>query len=438
MGKVIKPQNFEERLVWYFITGTYGIYLLGILLPLNACLGWLLFFYLCKKLWFQQEDTPVEKRIHIPWVLWIWVIGMSVIMIAQVVALTNFEKSTNDYIRAIMSWSISWALLALFPLVGRLHIRPQLIYRAICILCLQSLIIIPFCYLAYLVHLPHVIYSSPIERIFQNGKQYYDVSLYHYYEYNGELRLALFAPWGPALGIVGTLYFFFSLQEPDKKWRWIGIAGAVAMCVVSSSRLAFLALPGVPVFVFILTNFWRPYIQIWSGLLCFVSGIFSSVLLRTITSFKDAVLESRSDSTRVRKKLIEIAFERSKEAPIWGHGNQEPGPQMVEKMPIGSHTTWGGLMFVNGLVGFVAFLVPMLCTFITLLIEAQKSNTAKVGLSVFLVLLFFSSGESLDVLAYLCWPAWVVIGIALKQEDRQPISSVDFSKTASNLMLEQQ
>jgi hypothetical protein len=71
----MKPQNFEERLIWYFIIGTYGIYVLGFLLPLNSLLAWVLFFYLCKKLWNQQGDTPVEKRISIPWVLWIWVIS---------------------------------------------------------------------------------------------------------------------------------------------------------------------------------------------------------------------------------------------------------------------------------------------------------------------------------------------------------------------------
>jgi len=434
----MKPQNFEERLIWYFIICTYGIYVLGVLLPFNSLLAWVLFFYLCKKLWSQQGDTPVEKRISIPWVLWIWIISMSVMMITKIVAFTDFGMEKNDYIRGIIGWFMSWSLLALFLLVGCLNIRPQLIYRAVCILCLQSLIIIPICYLAFQIHLPDPIYTSPAERIFQTGELFYNVSFYSYSEYNNELRLALFAPWPPAIGIVGNLYFCFALREPDKKWRWIGITGGLAMCVVSGSRLGFLALPGVSLVVWILTNFWRPTVQMGGGILFFVSGIFSSLLLRVATDFKDAVLGARSESTKIRKALIDVAFERAKEAPIWGHGTQEPGPKALENMPIGSHTTWGGLMFMHGLVGFVAFLVPMIWTFIELLIKAQRSTTARVGLSVLLVLVFFSSGESLDALAYLCWPAWVIIGIALKKEVQSFISVVDSPATESVFLLKQQ
>jgi hypothetical protein len=197
-------------------------------------------------------------------------------------------------------------------------------------------------------------------------------------------------------------------------------------------------LPGVSLVVLILTNFWRPTVQMGGGILFFVSGIFSSLLLRVATDFKDAVLDARSGSTKIRKALIEVAFERAKEAPIWGHGTQEPGPKALENMPIGSHTTWGGLMFMHGLVGLVAFLVPMIWTFIDLLIKAQRSTTARVGLSVLLVLVFFSSGESLDALAYLCWPAWVIIGIALKKEVQSFISVVDSPETESVFLLKQQ
>lgn len=431
----MKPQNFEERLIWYSIIGTYGLYFLGILLPANAVIGWVLFFCLCKKIWNQIEDTPIEQRIRIPWIIWVWIIAMPVILIARIIGLDDFGSDTNGIIRGIMSWFITWALLALFPLAGCLNIRPQLIYRAICIVCLQSLILIPICYLAYLIHLPANLFTSPVERIIQNGKLYYNVMLYIYTEYNHELRLSLFAPWGPALGIVGSYYFFLVLQEPNKKWRWIGVVGAIAMCIVSSSRLAFISVPIVILGVWVWTNFWRPKIQILAGFLSFLSGIFSTVLLSVARNVLDTVSGSRSESTRVRKMLVEFAFDRSQEAPIWGHGNQEPGPKVIEHMPIGSHTTWGGLMFMHGVVGLVSFLVPTICTFIGLLIKAQKSNIGKVGLSVFLVLILFSVGESLDALAYLCWPALLIIGIALKKEIKSPVPMSNNCNEESTLTL---
>jgi O-Antigen ligase len=431
----MKPQNFEEKLVWYSLVGIYGIYFLGMLLPASAAIGWVLFFYLCKKVWDQIEDTPVEQRIKIPWIMWLWVIGMVIILIAKIVGLNDFGYEKNDFIRGTLGWLITWVTLALFPIAGCLNIRPKLIYRAVCIVCLQSLIIIPFCYIAFLIHLPGVIYSSPLERIFQNGKLYYDVGFYIYTAYNHELRLGLFAPWGPALGLVGTLYFFLAIQEHNQKWRWLGIVGAIAMCIVSSSRLAFIAVPAISLGVWFLTNFWRPITQIWLGFISFLIGIFSAQVIKTAKDLVDGISGSRSESTRIRKALIEVAFERSKEAPIWGHGTQEASSKALENMPIGSHTTWGGLMFMHGMVGLVAFLVPVICTLITLLIKAQKNPTAKVGLSVLLVLLFFSSGESLDALAYLCWPAWVLIGIALKKEMKTPLFEIGNHQEESDLLI---
>jgi hypothetical protein len=359
---------------------------------------------------------------------------MPVMMITKIMAFADFGHGKKRLYQRVnrlddelgTASTISFDWLSQYP--------PQLIYRAVCILCLQSLIFLPICYLAYLVHLPDPLYTSPLERIFQNGQLFYTISLYTYTKYNNELRFTLFTPWPPALGIIGNLYFLLALQETDKKWRWIGIVAGIAMCAVSTSRLAILSLPGVSLVVWIMTNFWRPTVQMGGGILFFVSGIFSSLLLRVTTDFKDAFLDARSESTKVRKALIDVAFERSKEAPIWGHGTQEPSPKALEHMPIGSHTTWGGLMFVHGLAGLVAFLVPMLCTFIELLIKAQKSTMAKVGLSVLLVLVFFSSGENIDSLAYLCWPAWVIIGIALKESVQSPSSVIDNRETASTFL----
>lgn len=417
--KVIKPQNFEERLIWYTLLSTYVIYLLGILYPVNSTIAWILFFYLCKKLWNQTEDTPLEKRIYIPWVVWIWIIGMLVMAIATVVGLTDFGYDQKAIIRGLLNWSRDWALLALFPLVGCcLNIRPKLIYRATNILCLQSLFVIPICYLAYVLNLPDLLYTSPFERITQNGDVYYQVMLYIIDYDSGGLRLALFTPWAPGLGLLSCIYFFFALREPNKKWRWIGIVGSIVMGIVSASRSATLFLPIVSLLVWALTNFYRVYVHIIAAIASAVAGIFSTFILNTVRDFKDAFVGARASSSLVRKRLERIAWERSKEAPIWGHGNLEPGSKVVEHMPIGSHHTWFGLLFVKGLVGFFAFLVPMVCSFIDLVIKAQKNVTARVALSFFLTLLFFTATDNQEILAYLYWPGLIVMGIAFRG-DRQ-------------------
>ncbi|HEY9601307.1 MAG TPA: O-antigen ligase domain-containing protein [Allocoleopsis sp.] len=409
----MKPQNFEERIIWYSLMGTYILYVLGLIYLVNSTIAWILLFYLCKKLWNQTEDTPLENRIDIPWVIWIWIISMLVMAIATVIGLMDFDYDQKAIIRGLLNWTRDWALLALFPLAGScLDIRPQLIYRAICVICLQSLCIIPVCYLASALHVPPLLYSSPLERITQNGPIYYNVLLYIIDYDSGSVRLSLFTPWAPALGLLSCIYFFFALQERKKKWRWIGIVGSIVMGIVSASRSTIIFLPIVSILIWFLTNFYRPSVYIGAGITSFMAGIFSPVILESGRDFKDAFTGARASSSLVRERLERIALERSKEAPIWGHGNLEPGSKVVEHMPIGSHHTWKGLLFVKGSVGFFAFLVPVLFSLIDLAIKSQKDATARVALSFFLTLLFFTSTDTQEILAYLYWPGLVLMGIA--------------------------
>jgi len=47
--KALHPENFEEQVVWYSITGTYLFYLLGALYILAPVIGWILLTYMIKK-----------------------------------------------------------------------------------------------------------------------------------------------------------------------------------------------------------------------------------------------------------------------------------------------------------------------------------------------------------------------------------------------------
>jgi hypothetical protein len=108
------------------------------------------------------------------------------------------------------------------------------------------------------------------------------------------------------------------------------------------------------------------------------------------------------------------------EAPNFGHGIVERGPHLVEYMPIGSHHTWNGLLFVKGLTGFVALAAAMVATTIELIVKSQSSRTARSALGVMIVLWLYSFGENLEILAYLFWPGMVVVGAAMRQRAITP------------------
>jgi O-Antigen ligase len=423
----MKPQNFEEQLIWYSILSTYILYASGLLYIVNSTIAWILLAYLLLKLRKQKPDTPAEEKIRIPWIIWLWIISMLVMAVGTYVGLVDFQYDTKGILRGLLNWTREWALFALFPLAGScLNIRPQLIYRAICWLCLQSLFFIPISYAAYLLRLPNIVYSSPLERITQNGPIYYNVVLYFKeFDVSEGFRLTLFAPWSPGLALLGIIYFFFALQEQNKIWRWIGVLTSIMMTYLTVARTAFICLPIVIISSWLFTNFYHIHAQILSSITCFTTGIFSSFLLETIKNFQDNFTSSRQSSSRVREIIVRIGLERFKEAPIWGHGHFQPGFEGTAKMPIGSHHTWVGLLFIKGLVGFFSFLIPMVYSLIYLLVKAQKNVTAKVALTFLLTLAIFTMTDNQESLAYLYWPGLIVMGVAFKEEKQTIVAHPD-------------
>ncbi len=393
----IKPQNFEEKLVWYYIIGTYGWYFLGAQFVLGPALAWVLLLYLCKKLWNQTESTPTEEKVTIHFSVWVWIVSMLIIEFTILVNHVDFELGTIRTIFSTINWSRHHALMALFPLIGCLNIRPQLVYRAICIVALQSLVFITVAYVASLLKIPaETLYVSPF-RVAGSNPSLYSVQLY-YLENKSQVRMLLFAPWAPALGLIANVYFFLAYQESNR------------------TRAALVCLPVTLFLTLFLVTFTQPITQVTAGVVSFLTGIFAPQLIDWFSTSRQNFDNARLGSSRVRKVLGEIGIYRWwNEAPIWGHGIQDVGPQVVERMPVGSHHTWVGLLFTYGMVGFIAQAIPLLWSFLDLLIKAQKSKAARAGLSTILVLVIMSFAENIEYLAYLYWPGLLIMGIAFKE-----------------------
>lgn len=412
----MKPQNFEEAVIWYYIIGSLGLYFIGGLFVTGPALAWLLGLYAIKRLWQQTDATPADQKITIPLGVWVWIGSMLIIGLALVIGHINFGHDDVKIIKSFINFFLrTWALLALFPLVGCLNIRPQLLYRAICILCLQCLVLIPVAYLLSTTGIQTPLYNvSLMAKIGGNSERFYNVSLF--LREQGNIRLLIFAPWAPALAFAANVYFCLASQDSNKVWRWIGMISSAIMVWGSASRLGLLCLISLPFLKAIASHLSRPSIQIAAGLSSFLAGLFGPQLIGYARDFKDYFDSQRASSSNLRELLQRMALYQWQEAPIWGHGIKAPrGPAVANFMPIGSHHTWLGLLYVHGIVGFIALATPMLFSFVDLLTKAQTSKTAQTGLAVLIILFLFSFGENLETLAYLYWPGLLMVGIALKE-----------------------
>lgn len=415
----LQPQNVPERLVWWSIILTYPIWIIGGLYVVGSVLCWLLLVCLLIKILARMDHPEENEEISISPVIWLWIIGMIIMQVALIAGHVNFNLGTGIIIKSSIGWAKGWAALALYPLAGALPIRSSIPTRAICIVGFHTLLIMPLLLLTPNLGLPEVLYVSPLRAIGGPGNEFFDVPLYEIDGSTGDLRWRLFAPWGPALGFVGNINFMICLQEKNRKWKILGIIGSILMCFVCKSRLAQLSIILIPLTTAIIARLRQPFMLITLGVVSYLGGIFATSILTAVSDYWEGFKGARAGSTRVRFALKRIAFHRwETEAPIWGHGVVEGGPHLVEYMAIGSHHTWAGVLFVKGLVGFVALAVPMLVTLLDMLRRAASSSyrLGSTGLGVIIILFMYTFGENLEILVYLYWPGMLVMGMALQEK----------------------
>jgi hypothetical protein len=387
-------------------------------------LAWVMVAWIAFKAFIHTEDSHPRDRVRVPLSVIVWILGMLGMLVALIGGHLDFGFGLAQTIKSTIGWAKGWALLAIFPLIGAaLPIRPQILYRASCRLGLQTLILVPLFLIAPIIHLPGTLFVSPLLALGGPGPDFFQVQLYGS-SLGGVARWNFWTPWAPAAGFVASIYLIFALAERNWMWKAIGIAAALAMCLMSQSRLALIAMAITGFASWGLSNLTRPRLLMMGAFASVTLGILSSVLEALITEGKERFVNARPESSRVRSALARIAYQRWKdEAPIFGHGIVEKGPHLVEYMPIGSHHTWYGLLFVKGIVGFASLAIPMLWSTLEMLAKCQKSRTARWGLGVMITLWLYTFGENLEILVYLYWPGLVLVGIAARQRLRSPLAT---------------
>lgn len=402
----------SETWVVRSITFTFVFYLLGALYLVAPVIGWTLLALTVAQWASKTENEKQNTR----WLVIIWIVSAAILELALIIGHLDFNLGFGKIIKSTIGWAKGWALLSVFIALGfTLKIRYQLISRAACIVGLLALLIAPFVIFAYAAGLPSHLYVSPLKILGGAGDEFFTVILYEIDPFNGAPRWRFFAPWAPAVGLVANIYFMCAWFEKDNKWRAIGLLGNALMIVMAASRMGLIVLLLAPLAVWSLSRLTRPWAIISAALVILSIAVFFEPLSNSLFSLLDDIKGARADSTRVRAALGNIALYRWQSEAYWfGHGIVESGTHLVEFMPIGSHHNWYGLLFVKGMVGMLAFAIPFAITIAVLLVKAQYQVSSRLALGMCLIVGFFSMSENVEALAYMTWPAWLLIGIGLR------------------------
>lgn len=407
--------TFEERLVYLSLALTYPVYFLGGLYVLGSVLGWALFgLFLFRVYLIGRERFGDHLWLKVSPVVWLWIIGMGFMLVALLTAHIDRQLGTGQTIKSTIGWAKGWALLALFPLLGNLiNIRPEIITRGVCIAAFGA---VPFAIVSIVFYgagLSGDLFMSPFKAI-GGPTEVFNVRLFGINPETGMARWQFIGPWAPAAGLLSCFYLIICLQEKDRKWRRRGVLGAFTMCLLCQSRAGWVIFMAIVPIMIAINQTKYSWSWIALGVLFPTLVLLGQPVYEWVMDSYTQIKESRPGSTRVRNTLARLALQRwEHEAPIWGHGVVERGPKIVEHMPIGTHHTWYGLLFVKGIVGLFALAVPLVFTCLVMLLIAHTSRIALTGAAICVIILSYSFFENLEILAYVYWPALLWLGVSL-------------------------
>lgn len=400
--------HHQNQLIGKSLTAIYPMYAVGALYVVYPVLAW----YLLARV-FVERLRNQTFALH-P-LIGLWLLSMLAMLVILIIGHIDWEIGLIQTLKSAVGWAKGWALIAIFIFAGTLLTDRRVIIEAACTVGEWTLYLCPLLILAALVGLPEMLYTSPLSVIGGSTAEYFTISLYESDPGFGVPRFRFFAPWAPAIGLIGNILLLLCALEKDTKKRRLGLAGATLMILLSLSRLGWVVAIAVPGLLFALSRSQKLWLWLLSACLFAFFALYGNQLLILAVDGYEGLKSARSESTLVRQYLADIALSRwQDEAPLWGHGRVESGPHLVQYMMIGSHHTWYGLLFVKGLAGAVALAVPLFATLFVLLPSSTRCAETRTAFGVVCVLTMYSFGENLEVLAYLYWPGLIYVGSVLQ------------------------
>lgn len=412
------PQNLAERMVYRTMVLTWPFYAVGALYVVGPVLAWIMAGLAALALYLGPAiRSDLRATGPVPGLIWLWVLGMCVMLVALWVGHLDWGLGLKQTIKSSIGWAKGWALLALFPLAGAvLPIRRAILIRGQCVIGAWTLALAPLLLAAPYLGLPERIFTSPLKAIGGPGPEYFTIFLYTLDPPSWTPRWQFYAPWSPFAALLGVVMVLFALEEKDRKWMLAGVCAGILMILASKSRMGLVGLVACTIAPRMMPLILRSGAWYVTAALTASLAVLGTALINlaqnAISTFKNA----RADSTRVREALQRIASERWQNEAVWfGHGTVQPGSHAVEYMPIGSHHTWFGLLFVKGLVGFAALIVPLALHTLTVMQDATRHARGRLPMGILMTIILLSFGENLEIEVYMLWPGLVLLGVHLRE-----------------------
>ncbi|MDJ0532702.1 MAG: O-antigen ligase family protein [Xenococcaceae cyanobacterium MO_207.B15] len=412
--------SFAERVIYWTI----------VLTPLWWLLGIQTLFYPAVVIGLLVISFDFDKlvRTSLPNCAWAW-LAMAIVMLwTAMIGISNvgfgLTRVAATFITFFKGYFLIFACLAL-PFGNQ--IRVKVITRAVAWMAGGYLIAIALQLIMLLVGVGRQTFFPPIAYLIPGNKSLIVwLSAFLNPLFGIPLpRSTLYMPDPPIPGICGLLCFFICLGESNPRLRKFSLAGSLAALLISHSRLAWVCLPLAILAYVSFRSFFARQLSLWLfSLTAFLSSLWQLTLPALMNKPLEIFHNARPSSSKDREFVIQKTMEAWQQSPWLGWGiPQGTANWYTYEVTLGSFSTYAGVLYLHGIVGFMVFIAALALTLRSFWQPALEGNALCKKAFVSLIALYlFIHGLPLSWITVYIWFFFLWLGAILAEILENPPS----------------
>jgi uncharacterized membrane protein YhaH (DUF805 family) len=232
------------------------------------------------------------------------------------------------------------------------------------------------------------------------------------------MRLTLFYPWATGLALGGATALLVGTGDPRRGWRIVAAVAGVVAVLLSYSRSAILCLAvALVILAFLRLSAPRQaFAVLLAGLATNLALLAGFDPVEAAREVQAGFTNLRPGSSFARALVYELSWAHFLDRPILGHGWMSgPVAAWLPSMPLGSHSSFYGVLYLGGVVTFATLCLAYLATLAVAAARLRdRGREAPVALVLLLLLGVVAIGEGINVLVPSLLATFLWLGGALR------------------------
>ena len=369
----------------------------------------------------------------LPTYVWAWLVMSIAMLWTAILGLNDMGFSLLPAVAAVVTFLKSYFLIfACLALPFWSQVRTQVITRAVAWMASGYLVTIAVEVTLLTLKIGGSGFIPPFARLIPADKGSLRVDLAFPSSFFGlpVPRTVLYTPDPPILGLCALLCFIICLREPDRRLRTLALVGCVSALVVSASRSALVLLPfALLIGVFFQSGLFRQ-LSLWlvstTFLLCSMLELTIEELLQKPSEALNKTRDNAVSSLIERELVVRKTLEAWQASPWIGWGVIRGSVNLYEDayIGLGSFSTYSAVLYLNGIVGFIALICAMALTLWYAYSAAIRGGSNCNWAFASLIALYIACNATpLSWMAVYLWFFFVWLGAALFEAQQSNVSS---------------